>query len=119
MQVMIIPERRIETQTGKRIHGRQARRFLKGPIPIPWMQTAMRLRGGSPFKLGMVLWYRAGLTRSRTIKLSKPVLDSFGMSRRTAHHALNALERVGLVAVTRQRGKAPLVAIVVADDWRR
>ncbi len=107
-----IPERRIETETTRRLRKEKDRRFLKGPVPLRWMIKAMRLPGASPFKISMVLWYRKGLTKSAIIKLSKQVAEDFGLSTRTVYRALSVLEKAGLVQVTRNPGKSPVVKII-------
>ena len=43
--------------------------FVKGPIPLPWLEAAARLPGKS-IHAGIALWYVAGLTRSRSVPLS-------------------------------------------------
>lgn len=35
--------------------------FLKGPIPLPWLQGAARLPGKA-LHVGVVLWFLSGLT---------------------------------------------------------
>ena len=40
--------------------------FLKGPIPLAWLERAARLPGKS-LQAAVALWYAAGLTRSARI----------------------------------------------------
>ena len=42
--------------------------FLKGPVPFSWLAKAARC-GGRALHVGIILWYRAGLERSPTIRI--------------------------------------------------
>ena len=92
---------------------RQGERFLKGPIPLPWLSAAAKLPGKS-LHVGIALWYAAGLTRSRVVPLSNVGAQHFGLDRNAKYRALGWLESAGLVAVTRKLGRAPLVTIMEA-----
>jgi len=88
--------------------------FIKGPIPLPWILTAMRLRG-SALHVGIFIRYLAGLTSSRTVKLR---LGSIPISRGAASRGLTTLERAGLVRVKRTRGHWPRVTILESGGQR-
>lgn len=93
--------------------GRRSEEFLCGPVPMPWLTLAMRLSGGSPIKVGLLLWFRSGILRRRTdIPLSRKLLDRAGLPPRTAHDALRQLEKARLVNVSRGRGRCPRVDIL-------
>ena len=85
--------------------------FVKGPIPLPWLEIAARLPGKS-IHAGIALWYVAGLTRSRLVPLSNIAGLRFGLDRNAKYRALQWLEGAGLVAVERKLGRAPLVTIL-------
>ena len=85
--------------------------FLKGPIPWPWLARAAKLPGRA-LHVGLVLWFRAGLARGRTVTLPGPILESMGMDRHAAGRGLNALEEAHLVAMERHPGRKPLVTIL-------
>ena len=89
--------------------------FVKGPIPLPWLEIAARLPGKS-IHAGIALWYVAGLTRSRSVPLSNIAGLRFGIDRNAKYRALQWLESAGLVAVERKLGRAPLVTILDAED---
>ena len=67
-------------------------RFLKGPVPLPWLETAARLPGKS-LHTGVALWYVAGLTRSPTVPLSNIAGERFGLDRNAKYRALEWLAR--------------------------
>ena len=93
---------------------RKGERFLKGPVPLPWLETAARLPGKS-LHTGVALWYVAGLTRSPTVPLSNIAGDRFGLDRNAKYRALEWLEGAGLVRVERKLGRAPLVTILALE----
>jgi hypothetical protein len=85
-------------------------RFLKGPIPLPWLEAAAALPGRS-LHAGIALWYAAGLTRSASVPLSNISGLRFGLDRSAKYRALSWLEEAGLVSVERKLGRAPVVTI--------
>ena len=58
---------------------KQGEKFLKGPIPLKWLINASSLPGKS-LHIAIVVWYRAGLEKSRTIKLSNITVKVFGLT---------------------------------------
>ncbi len=85
--------------------------FLKGPIPLPWLETAARLPGKS-IHASVAIWYAAGLTRSRSVALSNVAGLRFGLDRNAKYRALQWLESAGLIAVERKLGRAPVIKIL-------
>lgn len=96
---------------------KRGRKFLKGPVPMTWLNTAAR-QPGKALHVGIALWHLAGLQRSRTVTLSATVLRELGVARTSGYRALAALEAAGLVAVERHPGRCPVVALlaVKSDD---
>lgn len=86
-------------------------KFIKGPISWQWITTAGQL-SGSALKVGLILWFLAGLNRSRTVKLSNRYLDEFGLHRTSKYKAIKDLEKAGLVSVAEGVGKSPTVTII-------
>lgn len=84
--------------------------FLKGPIPLAWLERAARLPGKS-LQAAVALWYAAGLLRSARIPLSNVSGHRFGLDRNAKYRALAWLERAGLVTVERTLGRSPVVTI--------
>jgi hypothetical protein len=85
-------------------------RFLRGPVPLQWLERAGRCPGKS-LHVGIALWFRAGLTRRREIPLGRPDLTQFGVSRFAASRALLTMEQAGLITVIRLPGRKRLVTI--------
>jgi hypothetical protein len=86
-------------------------RFLKGPVPLPWLEVAARLPGKS-LHAGIAIWYAAGLLRSAAVPLSNVAGVRFGLDRSAKHRALGWLEGAGLIRVERKPGRAPVVTIL-------
>lgn len=85
-------------------------RFLKGPVPWPWLARAAALPGRA-LAVSVVLWHYAGMARTRTVALNLSRLP-LAIERSTASRGLSALERVGLVRVQRLPGHKLLVTIL-------
>ena len=84
--------------------------FIKGPLPLDWMQQAARLPGKT-LQVALALWYLAGLQKSQTVKLASKPLEAMGVSRDAKYDALARLVRAGLVAVDQKPGQAPIVTL--------
>ena len=93
----------------------RGQKFLKGPIPLTWLQEAARLPGKA-LHVGIALWFRSGLTRSSEISLSLSSLNEFGIGRFSAMRGLRALEKAKLVSVGRRIGRPSLVTLLEPKD---
>lgn len=88
----------------------QQQKFLKGPIPLPWLSKAADLPGKA-LALGLTLWYLWGLNRGKPFKLTGSALGSFKVGRKAAYKGLELLEQAGLIDVQRRTGARPIVTI--------
>jgi hypothetical protein len=61
--------------------------FLKGPIPLSWIIRALSL-SGKAWHVGTVLWFWAGITRSKTIALTPSRLRHCGLHPETVRQRL-------------------------------
>ncbi len=91
--------------------------FLKGPIPWNWLQKASMLPGKS-LHVGIGLWKRSGMQKSRTVKLSNVAMEDIGVDRFAKRRALEALEKAGLISVQRGQGRSPIVTLLNAPADR-
>ena len=87
------------------------RHFLKGPIPLDWLEIAAHLPGRS-LHVGVSLWFLGGVHRSRVIPLSNHTSRRFGLDRNSKYRGLEWLEQAGLISVQRKMGRAPIVTIL-------
>lgn len=87
------------------------RHFLKGPIPLDWLEVASRLPGRS-LHVGVALWFLGGMHKSPVIPLSNHTTRRFGLDRNSKYRGLDWLEQAGLISVKRKMGRAPIVTIL-------
>jgi hypothetical protein len=80
-------------------------------IPLPWNQRATIECPGA-LQVANLLWYRAGLTKSRTVTLSSALLDSHGISRWTKYRSLRALDQAELVTLENSIGRTTRITIL-------
>lgn len=94
---------------------RAGERFLKGPIPWPWLEQAARL-AGKALAVGLLLWLEAGCRKARTVPLCLRRGEQMGVNRQAVRRALRSLEVAGLVAVERNAGRCLAVTLLEAPD---
>ena len=92
-------------------HLRRGRQFIKGPVPMPWVERAARLPGKA-LAVGLLLWFRHGMGGGALITVSRPLMERFGVSRKAAGRALTALEQAGLIRADRAAGRLARTRIV-------
>ena len=85
--------------------------FLKGPVLLNWLARAGCCRGKA-LHVAIILCYRAGLQKSDTIKVPGWTAKKFGLDRHAKTRGLKALERAGLVSITRRQGCSPQVTLL-------
>lgn len=104
------------TEVSQRRHQQQLLRrqqeFIQGPIPLPWVARAARLRGKYPLVVGLALWFMAGVLAKREIRVTRGLWARFGINRKSGYSALCTLEADGLIQVSRRRGRRPTVTIL-------
>jgi hypothetical protein len=83
---------------------RQGEKFLKGPVPWPWLERAFRLRGKA-LHVALLLWREAGCRRSREVPLCLAGNLPEGLNEQSARRGLRQLEVAGLVTVCRPPGR--------------
>src|SRR5262245_45163554 len=107
-----LPEQKVAPSAqGARPRAGAGRRFLKGPVPWPWLERAACLPGRA-LHVGLALWHLVGLGRKREVVLTGSVLASMGVDRHAARRGLTALETAGLVTMIRHPGRRPRVTVL-------
>lgn len=90
---------------------RKGEKFLKGPIPWPWLELALPLPGRA-IHVALHLWLEAGFARSKNVSVSlRRIATAVGCGRATASRGLEALASAGLVTVHRLPGRKPRVTL--------
>ena len=94
------------SETSKRRRSTATRRrqgeFLAGPIPLRWLTRATYLPGKA-LAVGVAIWFKSRVSRSDTVKISRPLMKKFHVGRGATARCLKALESAGLITVERQR----------------
>jgi hypothetical protein len=83
---------------------RQGEKFLKGPIPWPWLARAFKLPGKA-LHVALLLWREAGCRRCGTVRFCLNAQLPAGLNRQSARRGLRQLAGAGLVEVRRYPGK--------------
>jgi hypothetical protein len=92
-------------------------RFLKGPIPLPWLASAARLRGKA-LATGLAVHYAAGLASThKEIPVTNQLAEIFGVNRYAKRRALEQLAAAGLIRIA-QSGKAAARVTIVLKRGR-
>ena len=89
--------------------------FLRGPIPLGWLQLAAGLPGKA-YTLCTILWWFHGMNPAKPIKVTTKSLKEFSISEDAYRDGLRRLEQAGLVTVTRPEGQRALVKINMLQD---
>ena len=96
----------------RRQAARGGERFLRGPIPWPWLTRAGSL-GGRALQVGLVIWHYTAMQRAETVRINlATTAEEFGADRTTMGRGLERLERAGLVAVSRGPGRCHQVTLL-------
>jgi hypothetical protein len=106
-----IQERRIVSATTAKLTQQRSDRYLRGPVPLAWLEAAARLPGRA-LQVGLALWYLVGVTKSATVSLSSVRLAAFGVDRSAKRRALAALAGAGLVTLDQAPGRNPAVTVI-------
>lgn len=86
-------------------------KFIKGPIPFDWLQSANALPGKAG-QVGIALWFLSGVKQSKIVKVTSEAETLAGCVRQTFAKGLVELEGAGLISVTRNPGQKPTVEIL-------
>lgn len=90
---------------------RKGERFIMGPLPLDWLQTASKC-GGRGTEIALLLWYAAGWQKKNPVKFSLAVRKEFEIHDRTAKRVLVRMQEAGLVEVAFHRGRSPVVTLL-------
>ncbi len=99
LQDLQLPLHLVADSSGK-VTPQKRERFLKGPVPWSWLERAMKLPGRA-LHVGIWVWFYAGMVKDGHVPLN---LSRLGFDRSAASRGLAALEKAGLLVVTRRPG---------------
>jgi hypothetical protein len=88
---------------------------MGGPIPMSWVEQAVRLPGKS-WVVASALWFTGIRSRGKgaTVRLTFKTLRRFNLTRKAVYRTLAHLETAGLVRVERTPGRPLSVTILPA-----
>ena len=109
----LIPVKRLQLNVGmgRLVEVPKSKLFLRGPIPLDWLEVAAKLPGKS-LNIAIALWWLHGLNKSSPLKLTKKSLEIMNVKRDAQRTALIHLENAGLISVVRKLGQRPIVCIL-------
>jgi len=84
--------------------------FIKGPIPVAWLNEAAALPGKA-LNLALAILWLLGMNKGAPVKVSKKALAYFCISVDAYRDGLKRLEGAGLITVVRQPGQRPVVGL--------
>lgn len=83
---------------------------------MEWLEAAGRLPGKA-LHVGVFLWFKAGVTKSMTLKPTYEELERSGVLQDAFRRAITRLEEAELVTVDKGPGRKPRVTILLPDGW--
>lgn len=109
-----LPSAGIVSQPEPRTKRRQTEPFLKGPVPMSWLNAACTIRRKNALAASLVIFHMAGLARSNTALTvtARRAKQVMGLGKKFFDRGLRDLEAAGLVRVERSRGRAAVVDII-------
>ena len=109
----IAPARHEQRQIDRAVT-RMSRRFVKGPIPLPWLSKALELTP-SAVKCALALFYQRGLSSSDTFKIEPARFRELGIADTARRRGLRELEEHGLVRLQKDHSKSPVANLIGAS----
>jgi hypothetical protein len=85
--------------------------FIKGPIPLAWLQKANAL-GGSTGTVAAGLWFYAGLNKSRRFRIDRRLDQLCCVTRQTRNIVLGRLQSHSLINIYPKRGAYPTIEVL-------
>ena len=85
--------------------------FLRGPIPMAWLEKAAALPGKT-INVALALWWLHGMNDGKAFKLTRKALNYLHVSRDATYSSLERLEQHGLIQVERKSGSRPTISIL-------
>lgn len=92
---------------------RQTGPFVKGPIPLAWLNEVLRMGGRTPLALALALFYQQGLEKSGPIRITSKLRNRFYLESRAVGRTLPKFEEAGLVRVERPPGRCVVVQLIL------
>ena len=85
--------------------------FLKGPVPLVWLNRAALLPG-KVLNVAIAIWWLQGMADGKPLKLTQKSLKYLNVKRNAASTALDLLQNEGLIQLERRVGQRPSISIL-------
>ncbi len=105
--LLVIPNQKGATESTRGPSGL----FIKGPIPLVWLQKANAL-GGSTGTVAAGLWFYAGLNKSRRFRIDRRLEQLCCVTRQTRNIVLGRLRSHSLINIYPKRGAYPTIELL-------
>ena len=97
---------------GRKRIPRQLGAFIRGPIPLAWLDGVLKLPGRVPLVVALALAYQSGLEGSARVRFTHKLMGRFGVAPRSASRILELMQAAGLVRIHRPPGRCREVEII-------
>ncbi len=97
---------------GRKRVPRQLGAFIRGPIPLAWLDGVLKLPGRVPLVVALALAYQSGLEGSARVRFTHKLMGRFGVAPRSASRILELMQAAGLVRIHRPPGRCREVEIL-------
>lgn len=78
--------------------------FIKGPIPLVWLDGVLTLPGPTALRVALALCYQSGLEGSSKVRFTHKLLKRFRVDPRSATRTFEKMQAEGLVRVHHRPG---------------
>jgi|GEM_PF-1569356 len=105
-----IPTRKLHfnKKTGEMTEWTKSEAFLKGPIPMSWINRVASLPG-KVLNVALAIRWLSDMNANQPIKLTRNAMERFNFSSDAASAALKLMEKNGLIKIQRLRGQKPWI----------
>jgi hypothetical protein len=100
-----------EQRQRNRVNAWLSLRYVKGPIPVPWLAKAFSLTP-SAVKCAIALFYQRGLSRSNEFKIEPARFRELEIQDIARRRGLNDLEQAGLIRLEKRTSKTPIAKLI-------
>ncbi len=107
-----IPSREVLTPRRAQKLKKQNEEWLMGPVPLTVLRSANSV-GRNTLYLWLILKHVSNLRKTSPVKITYSRLARYGISRMVVWRGLRALEQARLIRVSRSKGSALQVTVIV------
>lgn len=94
---------------------RQQGAFIRGPIPLAWLDGALKLPGPTALRVALALHYQSGIEKSSKVRFTQKLMRLFRVCPRSASRSLNLMQAGGLLRVYHQSGRCREVELLTQN----